>query len=195
MRQTVGRDYPVLAKLHLGDFLVLGRPWPANYQAGMRMQALGVDAIEFAIGVQENITITFAKGGMPIEVVGNHLSQMHRLYWKIIALCFRPFTKVKKPYFVHAARELKRRGLTVPLLLSGGIRRYAEAENAITSQTADLVGMSRPLLREPNLPQRWMKGHRDDSTCVSCNRCTLGLVNADPIQCTYRDDGHSKSRP
>ncbi|MEN6474685.1 MAG: NADH:flavin oxidoreductase [Syntrophaceae bacterium] len=195
VRQAVGQDFPVLAKLHLGDFLLLGRPWPANYQAGLRMQALGVDAIEFAIGVQENITITFAKGGMPIEVVGDHLSRMHRQYWKAIALCYTPFTKVTGPYFAHAARELKRRGLTVPLLLSGGIRRFSEAEHAITSGTADLVGMSRPLLREPNLPQRWMSGHHDDSTCVSCNRCTLGLVNATPIQCSYREESPSKRRP
>ena len=195
VRQAVGKDYPVFAKLHLGDFLVFGRPWPANYDAGLRMQALGVDAIEFAIGVQENITITFAKGGMPIEVVGDHLSPLHRLYWKTIAVCYTPFTKFKGPYFAHAARELKRRGLKVPLLLSGGIRRYSEARHAIASETADLVGMSRPLLREPALPLRWMDGHYGDSTCVSCNRCTLGLVKATPLQCSYRDAGRPSGEP
>ncbi|HQP29748.1 MAG TPA: NADH:flavin oxidoreductase [Deltaproteobacteria bacterium] len=195
VRRACGRDYPVFAKLHLGDFLLLGRPWPGNYDAGVRMQALGVDAIEFAIGVQENITITFAKGGMPIEVVGDSLSPLHRLYWKTIAVCYTPFTKFKGPYFTHAARELKRRGLTVPLLLSGGFRRFAEAEHAIASGTADLVGMSRPLLREPDLPRRWMSGHREDSTCVSCNRCTLGLVNATPIHCSYREEARPKRHP
>jgi len=195
VRRAVGIDYPVLAKLHLGDFLVFGRPWPANYDAGLRMQALGVDAVEFAIGVQENITITFAKGGMPIDVVGERLGPLHRRYWKAIAVCYTPFTKVTGPYFARAARELKRRGLTVPLLLSGGIRRFAEAEGAIASQTADLVGMSRPLLREPDLVQRWMNGQHEDSTCVSCNRCTLGLVNATPLQCSYREDARPKRHP
>lgn len=188
VRRAVGKDYPVFAKLHLGDLMLYGHPFPANYQAALAMQALGVDAIEFAIGVQENITITFAKGGMPIEVVGDHLSRLHRLYWKSIGLCYAPLAKVKQPYFVTAARELKRRGLTIPLLVSGGIRRYGEAERLIEDGTADLIGMSRPLLREPSLPQRWLSGSREDSTCVSCNRCTLELVNATPLRCSYRPE-------
>lgn len=185
VRSAVGQDYPVFAKLHLGDMLLFGHPFPANYAAALKMQALGVDALEFAIGVQENISITFAKGRLPVEVVV-HLGRRMRLYWQAIALCYKPLGTVKRPYFMTAARQLKRSGLTIPLLLAGGIRRRQEAENAIASGVADLVGMSRPLLREPDLPQRWMNGYCGDSTCVSCNRCTMGLVNAQPLQCTYK---------
>jgi 2,4-dienoyl-CoA reductase-like NADH-dependent reductase (Old Yellow Enzyme family) len=188
VRSAVGADYPVFAKLHLGDLLVFGRPVPANYHAALWMQELGVDAIEFAVGTLETITITFARGGMPVDVVGSHLTPFMRGYWKTLEWCTKPLSSVRKPYFLHAARELKRRGLKVPLLLAGGIRRFEDAEQAVVDGIADMVGMSRPLIREPNLPRRWMEGSRDASTCVSCNRCTLGLVNATPLSCSYKKE-------
>jgi len=188
VRQNVGTDYPVFAKIHLGDFLIMGHPFPANYQAALSMQELGVDAIEIAIGIMENCTITFSKGEMPVSIIDDHIGPFMKNYWKAVALCYKPFSKVKKPYFQTAALELKRKGLAIPLLLAGGIRRFDEAEHIIASKTADLVGMSRPIIREPNLPQRWMRGDRRDSTCISCNKCLLDMgINANPIRCHYKE--------
>lgn len=188
VRQAVGKDYPVFAKLHLGDFLIMGRPFPANYKAALRMQELGVDALEFAIGIMETCTLTFSKGEMPVDVIDDHIGPLLKNYWKAVGLCCKPFSQVKKPYFETAALELRKRGLTIPLLLAGGIRRFDDAESAVQSGTADLIGMSRPLIREPNLPRHWMNGDRKDSTCVSCNRCLFDLINANPIRCHYAKD-------
>lgn len=188
VRKAVGKDYPVLAKMHLGDFLIMGHPFPANYRAALMAQDLGVDAIEFAIGILENATITFSKGDMPIDVIDDRKGKLLKSYWKAVALCYRPFSRFAKPYFQTAAVELKNRGLKIPLLLAGGVRRYEEVEQAVSSGAADLVGMSRPLLREPNLPDRWMRGDRRASSCISCNRCLMNLFNANPIRC-YRGKG------
>jgi 2,4-dienoyl-CoA reductase-like NADH-dependent reductase (Old Yellow Enzyme family) len=188
VRQSVGQDYPVLAKIHLGDFLFMGHPFPANYNAALWAQGLGVDALEIAIGIIENGTISALKGGMPISISGDHIGRLMKNYWKVVGLCYKPFSKVKKPYFQTAAVELKKRGLTIPLLLAGGIRRFDEAEYAIRSGAADLIGMSRPIIREPNLPQLWMQGDRRDSTCISCNKCTFDMVlNTNPIKCHHKE--------
>ncbi len=187
VRRSVGMDYPVFAKIHLGDFLVMGHPFPANYKAALWAQGLGVDALEFAIGTMENCTITFSRGDMPIGIIDDHIGKLMKNYWKVVGLCYKPFSKVRKPYFQTAAAELKKKGLTIPLLLAGGIRRYDEADQIVRSGTADLIGMSRAIIREPNLPQRWMNGDRRDSTCISCNKCLLDMgINSNPIMCHYR---------
>ncbi len=187
VRQAVGEDFPVLAKVHLGDFMALGRPFPANYQAALRMQEIGVDALEFAIGVFENCTITFSKGKMPVDIVGDHIGPFKKLYWKATGLSYKPFSNVKKPYFQHAAMALKKSGLKIPLLLAGGVRRRRDAEEILALGAADLVGMGRPLLREPNLPLRWMKGEKNESSCTSCNKCLIDMgINANPLKCHDR---------
>jgi 2,4-dienoyl-CoA reductase-like NADH-dependent reductase (Old Yellow Enzyme family) len=184
VRKTVGNDFPVFAKLHLGDIMVAGRPFPANWQAALWMQELGVDALEFAMGVFENSCITFAKGDMPIDMVDDHVGWMLRTYWKLTEWAVKPMSKVSKPYFAKAAKELKKRGLSIPLLLAGGMRRFEEAQGAVEKGTADMIGMARPLLREPGLPQRWGKGDLGESRCISCNRCTIDMgVNANPLKC------------
>lgn len=184
VRKEVGKDFPVLAKIHLGDFMFMGRPFPANYNAALWMQELGVDALEFAIGVFENATITFAKGEMPIGIIDDHIGQMKKAYWRTTGWSYKPFSNVKKPYFRYAASKLKKSGLNIPLLLAGGVRRYEDAIDILGSGSADLIGMARPLLRDPNLPNQWLKGNRKESTCVSCNKCTFDMgANANPLKC------------
>ena len=186
VRQSVGKNYPVFAKIHLGDFLIMGHPFPANYKAALWAQDLGVDALEFAVGTMENCTITFSKGDMPISIIDDHIGKFMKNYWKVVGLCYKPFSKVRKPYFQTVAAELKKQGLAIPLLLAGGIRKYNEAEQILKSGTADLIGMSRAIIREPSLPQRWMQGDRRDSTCISCNKCLLDMgINSNPIKCHY----------
>lgn len=186
VRKSVGRNYPVLAKIMLGDFSIMGWPFPANYQAALWAQEIGIDALEFTMGIAENITITFCKGELPIDIVGDHVEKLMKTYWKAVALCYKPFSKFKKPYFQKAAVKLKKQGLAIPLLLPGGFRRFDEAERAISGGVADLVGLCRPIIREPHLPLHWMKGNKRDSTCISCNKCLVDVgINANPLRCHY----------
>jgi 2,4-dienoyl-CoA reductase-like NADH-dependent reductase (Old Yellow Enzyme family) len=43
-------------------------------------------------------------------------------------------------------------------------------ESVVTSGAADLVALSRPLVREPDLVNR-LQGGQAKATCVSCNAC------------------------
>jgi len=186
VRQSVGDDYPVLAKIHLGDSMVMGHPYPSNYQAALWMGELGVDALEFAVGVLENAFITFARGKMPTSMADDHIKPAMRAYWKTTEWAYKPLSGVKKPYFLKAAKQLKKSGLSIPLLLAGGVRRYDDIEEILADGTADLVGMARPLLREPNLPNKWKKGDKIDSSCISCNQCTMDIgINAKPLKCHH----------
>jgi len=56
-----------------------------------------------------------------------------------------------------------------PLLVSQAFRRGAEIETALAAG-ADLVGMARPLIADPDLPRKLLSGReREVRPCVSCN--------------------------
>jgi 2,4-dienoyl-CoA reductase-like NADH-dependent reductase (Old Yellow Enzyme family) len=72
-------------------------------------------------------------------------------------------------YFLDAARQA--RGATdLPIILVGGMRSKEIMENVLEEGTADFISMSRPLIREPDLPRRFLAG-QPKSTCISCNLC------------------------
>jgi 2,4-dienoyl-CoA reductase-like NADH-dependent reductase (Old Yellow Enzyme family) len=87
-------------------------------------------------------------------------------------------------YFLPIAR--KARYVTdLPIILVGGLRSRDVIESILEEESADLVSMSRPLIREPDLPDRLCKGQAR-ATCISCNQCwpREGEVG---ISCHYGD--------
>jgi len=61
--------------------------------------------------------------------------------------------------------------LPIPLILVGGIRSFAVAEELVAGEEADYIAMSRPFIREPELISRWQAGDRRKAECTSDNLC------------------------
>lgn len=60
--------------------------------------------------------------------------------------------------------------VTLPhLSLKNRLIRSATWENMAASD--ELLSLSRPLIREPNLPTRWKSGDIRPAACISCNAC------------------------
>jgi 2,4-dienoyl-CoA reductase-like NADH-dependent reductase (Old Yellow Enzyme family) len=62
-------------------------------------------------------------------------------------------TLAREAYFLEFAREI-REVANMPVMLTGGIRRRAIAEEVIASQV-DMIGMGTALAIEPDLPRQW----------------------------------------
>lgn len=73
-------------------------------------------------------------------------------------------------YFLPWARQFKE-VLSIPIACVGGFRTIEVVEDALASGACDLVSMSRPLIREPDLLSRLVAGR--GVACVSDNRCML----------------------
>jgi 2,4-dienoyl-CoA reductase-like NADH-dependent reductase (Old Yellow Enzyme family) len=73
-------------------------------------------------------------------------------------------------YFRPLARQVK--VLThLPLALVGGLRSKAVMEEVLTSGDADFISLCRPLICEPDLPNRLHGGRQDRARCLSANLC------------------------
>ncbi|MEA1994312.1 MAG: NADH:flavin oxidoreductase [Euryarchaeota archaeon] len=62
------------------------------------------------------------------------------------------FTGRKEHYFVPAAAKIKE-AANVPIIVTGGIRDPLKADMLIKNGKTDLIGVGRPLLKDPNWPE------------------------------------------
>ena len=86
-------------------------------------------------------------------------------------------------YFLDYARAA-REATELPISLVGGLRSTEVMERVLEEGTADFISLSRPLIREPDLPRRFLQGQKR-SACISCNRCwpppgEIGIACRDP---------------
>lgn len=76
-------------------------------------------------------------------------------------------------YFLPQARRA-REVTDLPLILVGGMRSLEVIESILAEGTADFISMSRPLIREPDLPNQWREGRTESAACISCSNCWPG---------------------
>ena len=156
IRQVVGKDYPVLVKMNCQDFIENGLQPEDSLQAGKMLVENGIDAIELSGGV----------------LIGGKLSPS-RMGIK---------SEEKEAYFQNEARTFKRE-VNVPLILVGGNRSFQVAERIVNEGVADYISLCRPLIREPDLVNRWKSGDLSKAACVSDNMCFKPAMKGDGIYC------------
>lgn len=61
--------------------------------------------------------------------------------------------------------------VNIPVILVGGHRSIENMEQILNEGKIEFLSLSRPLVREPNLPLRWQNGDTSPAKCVSCNMC------------------------
>lgn len=141
VQRAVGDAFPLIVKVNVDDFVHGGLKPDAALGIAQALQAMGVHAIELSGGMRE-----------PLEIEG--LMDEAR----------------EAPPFRPAARLLKQY-IGVPLILTGGIRSLRVMQDILAQGEADLLGMARPLIREPDLPLKLADGRATRAACISCNKC------------------------
>jgi 2,4-dienoyl-CoA reductase-like NADH-dependent reductase (Old Yellow Enzyme family) len=57
------------------------------------------------------------------------------------------------------------------VILVGGLRSRAVMDDVLAAGDADLLSLCRPLIREPDLPNRLEAGEATVAACISGGRC------------------------
>ena len=169
IRRAVGPDFPVLYKMNANDFIWNGLTPRESFPAAHRLAELGVDALELSGGIFETFLHT-SRGGLPADLIALDHSPIVRQCLVAVFRLQKMFIPFKEAYFHPYAAKLKPT-LKIPLILVGGIRTLETAERILKIGAADFISMARPLVREPDLPNKWLSGRRVAAQCSSCNRC------------------------
>ena len=89
-------------------------------------------------------------------------------------------------YFLKGVQRLD---LSVPVILTGGNRSIERLEAIAKGGAPGFFGLARPLIREPDLPNRWLEGRGDaEATCTSCNECLGALGKDEPVRCLLDEE-------
>ena len=76
-----------------------------------------------------------------------------------------------------------RQEVGLPVIANGGFQERSFIEQALTSDSCDMVSMARPLLANPDLPELFRKGQETpNKPCTFCNRCAV-LTTIFPLGC------------
>ncbi|THB68784.1 MAG: NADH:flavin oxidoreductase, partial [Desulfovibrio sp.] len=156
VRVAVGGAYPVMAKLTAGDNLDGGLVLNEAVYAGRELSAAGINALEISSGTPVSGKLTPAR------------------------------KKILKPeqeaYNLDVAGIIKSE-VACPVMVVGGFRSLAKVRHAVEDKGIDFVSLSRPLIREPDLPKRWQEGDESPAKCISCNACFIPGIKEGGIYC------------
>jgi len=87
----------------------------------------------------------------------------------------------KQSYYLKYVEQLN---LDIPIILTGGNKSIELIEKISQQGKVDFFGFARPLIREPNLPNRWLEGIGGEKcTCISCNLCLQYLGKGSVTRC------------
>ncbi|MCZ4354472.1 FAD-dependent oxidoreductase [Roseovarius aestuarii] len=87
-------------------------------------------------------------------------------------------------YTAPLAAAIKAR-VDIPVLVAGRINQPQIAEDILASGQADMCGMTRAMIADPQMPVKALAGDLDDiRACVACNQACIGhMLNGFPISC------------
>lgn len=156
VRQAVGANYPVTIKLTATDNLAGGFILEEAVHVAQNLEIWGIDAIEVSSG-------TAASGSK------NPVRQQIE-------------TPEQEAYNAANARAVKH-AVKTPVMVVGGIRSAMVAEKLMVDDQIDFVALSRPLIREPDLADKWRHDPSHRATCISCNGCFRPGLKEGGIRC------------
>lgn len=139
-RARVPAPFVVAVKLNSADFQRGGFGFADSLTVAGWLEEAGIDVLEISGGNYEQPQMMDLEGVEEIDVSELPTS-----------------TAQREAYFLHFATKMRER-VQVPLMVTGGFRRRALMEEAITQDGVALIGLGRPLCVDPAAPQKLLEG-------------------------------------
>ncbi len=197
VRRHCGERFPVLVKLSAADDTTPGLRLEDAITTVRRIMPIGVDAVEVSYGTME-YALNIIRGACPVTTalrVNPLFRDMPaavrwlwtRFFMKSYVAGFLPFAE---NYNLAAASAI-RRATGIPVIVVGGVRSGAGVARCLAAGV-DAVSLCRPLVCEPDFPQRLRTQPDTTSHCTNCNLCTICCDSHQPLRCYRRTEtGHA----
>ena len=171
VRSAVGNDFPVTARIRIGDSVPGGLEVAESVERVRVLADRGLDAVEVSYGIMKS----YLQNIRTYVAVDRAQAAKNVLVQRLL----KP--KGPEAYYRHFARAVKE-NVDIPVILVGGIRTTETMADVLESGDADFLAMARPFIREPDLANKLSAGRTGTVECVSCNMC-LVHDGFDPLRC------------
>ncbi|MFX1490294.1 MAG: NADH:flavin oxidoreductase, partial [Promethearchaeota archaeon] len=169
IRDELGKEFPIIIKLQTDDSVPGGLTLDMSPKIAEILANTGYDAIEPSGGIYESQL--FDKNPYPSKIIKSSEGENY----------FLPTAKLIKPLLKKSK-----------LILVGGIKNPLSAEKILKENHADFISLCRPLIYEPDLPNRWKSGDTSPAKCISCNSC-FNAIRTGPLYCVTKKNLEKKS--
>lgn len=154
IKTEVGEDFPITLRISGYERVAGGRESFDTARIAPTFAAAGVDAFHVSGGVIDRFVTQMVNGAQYQDGLN------------------------------AACAEAVRRAVDVPVIAVGRIHDPALAAQMIEEGRADLIAMGRPLLADPELPNKVKAGRaRDVRRCISCENCIDSLESRFYLEC------------
>jgi len=168
-RSLAGEAFPVFAKMNACDFVDGGVELPEALTLGKILEDAGYAGLEISSGMWETCTRDPKIIGWKAELIPEARKGIRTVKDEAY---HREFTKIFK-------KKLKK----TKIILIGGLKTPSLMEEIISGKDADLVSLSRPFIREFDLPNLWLAGYTKKASCLSCNKCMETVGEENGLRC------------
>ncbi len=182
VRAEVGNDYPVGIRINGEDFTASGSTLLQSTRVAQRFARMGVDYISVSAGSRFEDAAP-PQPNMPLDPMSGYSGHRMSPWW-----WFPDMTHV---HLAQAIRDqVRRSGFNVPVVAAGKIRTPHEAERILAQGKADLIGLCRPLLCDPDWPNKAKaEKSREIVHCTSCNWCLEADSRYEKVTCSRWPEG------
>ena len=105
-------------------------------------------------------------------------AQNHALHWHV------PDSHLPRTPYIGKIEQLRNSTNGVPVVALGRIVDPNEAEAVLANGQADLIGLGRALIADPNWPQKALSGlGHAIRACISCNTCWGAIAKSQSLVC------------
>ncbi|MBI2853950.1 MAG: FAD-dependent oxidoreductase [Chloroflexi bacterium] len=176
VRETVGGDFPVGVRINGEEFTKEGNTLLQSSRIGCRLAKSGVDYISVSAGERFEDAAPPLPNSPPFAGTGYSGYRMSPRWWNPDGV---------QVYLAEGVlRAVRAAGFVIPIVAAGKIRTPDLAEEILAQGRADIVGMARVVLCDPDWPAKAREGHADEIVrCAACGYCSEADERYEKIVC------------
>ncbi len=182
VRNEVGENYPLGIRINGEDFTIEGNTLLHSTRIARRFAELGVDYISVSAGSRFEDAPTPPPETPPNPMSGYSGHRMSPWWWAPDGTHVYLAEEVRK--YVRAG------GFDVPIVIAGKIRTPKLAEEILAQGKADIIGLCRALLCDPDWPVKARESReREIVRCTACNWCLESDSRMERVSCSRWPEG------
>ena len=176
VRDAIGGDFPVGARINGEEFIKEGNTLLQSARVARRLAKLGVDYISVSAGERFEDAEPPPLNSPPFAGTGYSGFRMSPRWWNPDGV---------QVYLAEGVRKVVREaGYDIPIVTAGKIRTPDLAEEILEQGRADIIGMARALLCDPDWPLKAKEGRDDEIVkCAACGYCSEADERYERIVC------------
>lgn len=160
LRKEFGPRFPIWIRYSVDEFVTGGRTLEESIEIAKILEAAGVSAIDLSAGIPNTYIFTNPPNGLG----------------DTSCMLIEKAAAVKKV-------------VNIPVICANTIRYPEEIKQILAEGKADLVGLARPLLADPDFPNKAIAGQdKDIRPCLSCQHCFRTLDSGRSLRCAVNPE-------